>query len=68
MSILFQVLKDLVGMFLADVRMTLAVLGLVAGTATLARYEVFDLTTVGWLLLAGCVVLLLVSVTSAARK
>jgi hypothetical protein len=68
MSILFQVLKDLVGMFLADARMTLAVLALVAGTAALARYEVFDLITVGWLLLAGCVVLLLVSVGSAARK
>ncbi|NOX74488.1 MAG: hypothetical protein GXP03_13020 [Alphaproteobacteria bacterium] len=68
MSIIFQVLKDLVGMFMADARMTLAVLALVATSAALARFEVFDLVTVGWLLLAGCVVLLLASVSAAARK
>ncbi len=68
MSILFQVMKDLVGMFIADARMTLAVLALVAGSAALAQYEVFDLVTIGWLLLAGCVVLLLTSVSVAARK
>jgi len=68
MSIFIQVLKDLVGMFMADARMTVAILILVAIVAALVRLTTFDPLMAGWVLLAGCIALLIISALSAASK
>ncbi len=68
MSIFLQVLKDLVGMFMADARMTTAILALVALVALLINKAVVAPLTGGWILLAGCVLLLIASALSAAVK
>jgi hypothetical protein len=68
MSILLQVLRDLAGMFLADARLSLSVLALVGLVAALIAAGVLPPLSAGWLLLAGSVLLLLVSVGLAARK
>jgi len=68
MSIFFQVLKDLVKMFIADVRMTMTILALVALVAFLIEKTSIDPLLAGWLLLGGCIVLLIASALAAAAK
>lgn len=66
MSIFIQVLKDLVGMFIADVRLSGAILALVAIVAVMINYTSIHPLTAGWLLLAGCILLLVTSALRAA--
>jgi len=68
MSIFIQVLKDLVKMFVADARMTTAILALVALVAALVKWTHIDPLTIGWLLPAGCIILLIASALAAAAK
>lgn len=67
MSILIDVPKDLFGMFVADLRLTLAILALVAATAAL-RVAGIGNAGAGAILLLGCLVLVLASVIQAARR
>ncbi len=68
MSIFIQVLKDLVGMFIADARLSGAILALVAIIAGMLNYTAINPLTAGWLLLAGCVLLLVTSALRAAAS
>ena len=67
MTILLDVLKELVGMFLADFRLTAATLVLVAGTAVLIARGRLDPSMAGWVLLGGCLAILVGAVLLAAR-
>ena len=66
MSILAEVLKDLFKMFVADMRLTLAILALVAGVAWLGAYGAGDGVT-GTVLALGPVAILILAVWRAAR-
>jgi len=67
MSIFFQVLKDLVKMFIADVRMTITILALVALVAFLVEKTSIDPLLAGWVLLGGSIALLIASALAAAK-
>ncbi|MDF1793591.1 MAG: hypothetical protein P1U88_16880 [Thalassobaculaceae bacterium] len=67
MSILAEVLAELFGMFLADIRLTAAILALVAGVAAAMHWGAIGSLTGGGALLAGCLVLVIASVVLAAR-
>ncbi len=68
MSILKQVISDLVGMFLKDARLTITILVLVAAVAFLIRDEGLTPLTGGWLLLGGSLALLVISVLRASGR
>ncbi len=68
MSILKQVISDLVGMFLKDARLTASILVLVAGVAFLIRNAGLTPLTGGWLLLGGSLALLVISVLRASGR
>jgi len=67
MSILLEVARELLGMFLADARLTLATLVLVAGVAVLIALQVAPLLA-GAILLCGCLAILLEAVLREARR
>lgn len=68
MSLIREVLGDLLGMFLADMRMTLAVLALVAGVAAGLHYGWLAAGPGGAALLIGTLVLVALSVLWAAWR
>ncbi|TAZ44274.1 hypothetical protein ELH75_36790 [Rhizobium leguminosarum] len=58
MSVIGDVLKELVSMFVADARLTLAILVLVATVAAMRHvFPAISPLTGGWILLAGCLVI-----------
>ncbi|MBZ0127826.1 MAG: hypothetical protein K8F59_01795 [Rhodobacteraceae bacterium] len=67
MSILAEVLQDLAKMFVADVRLTLAILGLIGLVSVLIALGLTPLTG-GAILFAGSLGLLVAAVLSAARR
>jgi uncharacterized membrane protein YgdD (TMEM256/DUF423 family) len=68
MSILKDVILELVGMFIADARLTAAILALVALTAVLTDLIAASTPLLGGtVLLAGCLGLVIESVRRAAR-
>lgn len=67
MTLLAEILRELRKMFLADARMSLAALSVVAGVALLLRWGIAPVWG-GALLLAGCVAVLVVSVRAASRR
>jgi len=67
MSILLDVAKELLGMFLADARLTLATLVLVAGIAGLLALQAAPLLA-GAVLLCGCLAILIEAVLREARR
>jgi hypothetical protein len=68
MSILGEVMKDLIGMFIADARLSAAILALVAAVAGLLHWAVIGHGAAGVILLAGCLALVVASVVRAARR
>ena len=68
MTLLKEFLAELVGMFVGDVPLTLALLGLVAISAALIHLIGVEPLIVGAVLLVGCVVLLFVSVQRGPRN
>ena len=68
MTLISEVLAELLGMFLADIRLTVAILALVASDGTAIGLHAVGPMAGGGILLAGCLVLLVASVAWAARK
>ena len=68
MSILAEVFTDLFKMFVADSRMTAAILALVGAVAAVIHYHVMAAEGAGAILLLGCLVLVVGSVVAAARR
>lgn len=68
MSILLEVLKELLSMFLADARLTGAVLALVGAVALAIGRGGVDPLLAGAGLLAGCLAILAVVTTLQARR
>jgi hypothetical protein len=68
MEILKEVILELFGMFVADARLSAAILALVAIVAALIGGAHVDPLVAGGVLLAGCLALVLESVRRAAAK
>ena len=68
MSLLKEVLAELVGMFLADARLSAAVLALVAMVAGLVDGVGLDPLLGGGRLLVGCLAILAAVTTANARR
>ena len=68
MTLISEVLAELLGMFLADIRLTVAILALVAADGTAIGLHAVGPMAGGGILLAGCLVLLVASVAWAARR
>ena len=68
MSILRDVLAELFGMFVADARLTIAILCVVAVTAGLVDLAGTAPLIGGVVLLAGCLAVLIAAVLGAARR
>jgi hypothetical protein len=68
MNILKDVLLELFGMFVADARLTLAILAIVAIAALLIDATSLPALLGGVALLVGCVVILVLSVLQAAAR
>ncbi|MEQ9334563.1 hypothetical protein [Thalassobaculum sp.] len=68
MSLLKDVLAELLGMFLADLRLSIAVLLLVGLVALLVDRAVVDPLVGGGMLLAGCLTILATVTAAAARR
>lgn len=68
MSILKEVLAELLGMFIGDARLSAAVLAVVALSAALIVLAKIDPLVGGGLLLGGCLAVLVEGVLSAARR
>jgi hypothetical protein len=67
MTMLKEVIAELIGMFMGDARLTLALLGLVAGVAALIKLVDVDPLGAGGVLLIGCLGLLIENVHRSAR-
>jgi hypothetical protein len=67
-TVLKEVIAELIGMFIGDARLTLAVLGIVAGTAALIELAGIEPIDAGGILLAGCLLLLIENVHRSARS
>jgi hypothetical protein len=68
MSILKDVLAELIGMFVGDARLSGAVLIVVVVSASLIDLAGFDPLIGGTALLAGCLVVVVASVRRGARR
>jgi len=68
MSILKDVLTELFGMFVADARLTVAILCVVALTAALIDLAGIAPLIAGIVLLAGCLGVMMAAVLLAARR
>lgn len=69
MTIFTDVLKELVSMFMADARLTAAVLILVSAISLWLKLGPgFDTVIPGFALLAGCIVIIIAVTTAHARR
>ncbi len=68
MNTLGEILNEVVGMFLADARLTLAVLGLVAVVAVLVTALRAGPFLGGGILVLGCVAILVEAASREARR
>jgi hypothetical protein len=68
MTILKEVVAELIGMFVGDIRVTLAILVVVAAAAALIDLAGVDPLLGGGVLLCGCLAILIAGVTLAARR
>lgn len=68
MSIIVEVVKELVSMFLADARLTIATLILVAVVAALINALHIAPLVGGAVLLAGCVAILIAAAAREAKR
>jgi len=62
-----EIIAELIGMFMGDARLTLAVLALVASAAALIEFAGIDPLGAGGVLLVGCLGLLIENVHRSAR-
>jgi hypothetical protein len=67
MTMLKEMLAELVGMFMGDARLTVAVLTIVAVAAALIELAGFDPLGAGGILLVGCLGVLIENVRRSAR-
>lgn len=67
MKILLEVARELFGMFVADLRLTLLILALIALVAALNLWLRPDPAVCGLVLLGGCVLILIEAILRAAR-
>lgn len=68
MTLLRDIANELLGMFLADARLTFAILLLIALVAGLILYFGMNARIGGAILLIGCLVIIVVVVVSEARQ
>ncbi|EQB15130.1 hypothetical protein [Sphingobium lactosutens] len=68
MTILRDVLAELIGMFVGDARLSAAILAVVAGTALLIEIGRVEPLIGGGVLLVGCLIVLLAAVRRAALR
>jgi hypothetical protein len=68
MTMLKEIFAELIGMFVGDARLTLAVLAIVAGVAALIKIAGIDPLGAGVILLVGCLGLLIENVHRSARS
>ena len=67
MTVLKEVVAELIGMFIAERRLTIAVLAVVAMAACLVDFTDLDPLVGGTVVLFGCLILLIASVCRSAR-
>ena len=67
MTMLKEIIAEVIGMFMGDARLTLAILAIVAGAAALIKLAGVDPLGAGSLLLVGCLGLLIENVHRSAR-
>ena len=67
MTVLKEVAAELIGMFVAEKRLTLAVLGVVTVAGCLVNFTDLDPLVGGTVVLLGCVILLIENVWRSAR-
>ena len=67
MTVLKEVVAELIGMFVGEKRLTIAILGLVTVAACLVNFTDLDPLVGGTVVLLGCLILLVENVWRAAR-
>jgi hypothetical protein len=67
MTVLKEVVAELIGMFVGERRLTIAVLGVVTVAGFLANFTDLDPLVGGTMMLLGCLILLIESVWRAAK-
>jgi hypothetical protein len=67
MTMLKEIVAELIGMFIGDARLTLAMLTIVAGSAAWIELTRLDPLVGGAILLVGCLLLLVENVSRSAR-
>jgi hypothetical protein len=67
MSVLKEVVAELIGMFVAEKRLTIAVLGVVTVAGCLVNFTDLDPLVGGSVALFGCLILLIENVWHSAR-
>ena len=67
MTVLKEIAAELIGMFVAEKRLTLAVLGVVTVAGCLVNFTDLDPLVGGTVVLLGCLILLIENVWRSAR-
>ena len=67
MTVLREVVAELITMFVAERRLTIAVLGVVTVAGYLANFTDLDPLVAGTMMLLGCLILLIESVWRSAK-
>ena len=67
MTVLKDVVAELIGMFVAEKRLTIAVLGVVTVAGCLVNFTDLDPVAGGSVTLVGCLILLIESIRRSAR-
>ena len=67
MTVLKEVVAELIGMFVGERRLTIAVLGVVTVAGCLANFTDLDPLVGGTMMLLGCLILLIESVWRSAK-
>ena len=67
MTVLKEVVAELIGMFIGEKRLTIAVLGVVTVAGCLANFTDLDPVVGGAMMLLGCLILLIESVWRSAK-
>ncbi len=68
MNVLSLIFRELVGLFVDDEFLAVAILAVIAGCGAIAAYTNIAALVTGAILLVGCVAVLLVSVARGSRR
>ncbi|MBN9498956.1 MAG: hypothetical protein J0H39_19560 [Alphaproteobacteria bacterium] len=68
MNVLSLIFRELVGLFVDDEFLAVAILAVIAGCGVMAAYTDIAALVIGVILLAGCVLVLLASVARGSRR